>query len=133
MAWQESLKQADELYQKGRFQESRELLGATIAELDGQGQQQELSDACLMLGRVSLWLDQLDEAETNLDRARALRSDLHGEESVPVSEVDIWRADLLLARDLKDDAQKTIARAIQVMTDKLGPFNAQVAYGLNTE
>src|SRR5262249_30650063 len=86
-----------------------------------------------ILGRVRTWLAEYRKAEENLLESHRLKSKLYGDDSAEVAINNLYRSELLIAKDEYDEAYTLASNALNIIEKLKQPANLTLAQALSTK
>lgn len=112
MSWEKAIDDGAAQYLRGEFKESEQTFASAVESLKGNDtKRSEYAEALEWLGRSQIWLAKYDAADESFTRSREIKSEIYGAESKEVALVDLYRADLSIAKQEFEEAHGLATKA----------------------
>ncbi|MBX3074988.1 tetratricopeptide repeat protein [Candidatus Obscuribacterales bacterium] len=128
MSWEKAIDDGAAQYLRGEFKESEQTFASAVESLKGNDtKRSEYAEALEWLGRSQIWLAKYDAADESFTRSREIKSEIYGAESKEVALVDLYRADLAIAKQEFEEAHGLATKAFETIEKTVGANDLAIA------
>lgn len=127
-SWEKQLDDGAAEFGRGEFQKAEQTLSDVVRELkDKEKSKSEFAAALEWLGRAQIWLGKFDESNKNLKESRQIRELTDGPESKAVALVDLYLADLAIAKQDFTSAHNLAQSAFAIIERETPAYDLAIA------